>query len=125
VNEDKEGNFEDESLGCDGVNLFGKAGSELAEGGFNGFAKVLKQKGFVRRVGQGTIALAGGPLPIAGRFGEQVFPAVVGVASSRWASFILFNYIIMHTKPPILKGEGTPKPYHNAATSPFFWKEKA
>ena len=47
------------------------------------------------------------------------------LAGTRWTSFVLFNYIILLTKPPILKGEGTPKPYHNAATSPFFWKEKA
>ena len=79
VHEDEEGDFKDESLGRDGVNLFGKAGGELAESRFDGFAKVPKQEIFVRRVRLGAVALSGGLLPIAGCFGEQVFPGVVRV----------------------------------------------
>jgi len=47
------------------------------------------------------------------------------LASDTWTSFILFNYIILLTKPTILKVKETPKPYRNAATSPFFWEAKA
>ena len=67
-------------MGRNGVNLFGKAGGELAESRFDSFAKVPKQEILVRRVGPGAVALSSGLLPVAGRFGEQVFPAVVGVA---------------------------------------------
>ena len=79
---DKNGqrDFEGESLSHDGMNLLGKAGGELAKGRFDGFAKALKWKGFVRSMGPGTVALAGSLLPVAGGGGEEFLPRVVRVA---------------------------------------------
>ena len=62
------------------MNLLGEAGGELAEAGFDGFAKVLQQKGFVRGTRAGTVLLAGRLLAAAGGFFKQAFPGVIRVA---------------------------------------------
>ena len=78
MDENKQRNFEDESLGRDRMNLLWKAGGKLVKGRFDGFAKVLEQIVFVRGMGPGAVALAGGLLPVAG--GEEFLPRVVRVA---------------------------------------------
>lgn len=78
MDKNEQRDFEDESLSHDGMNLLGKAGGELAKGRFDGFAKALKWKGFVRSMRPGTVALAGSLLPVAG--GEEFLPRVVRVA---------------------------------------------
>ena len=80
VDEDEKHEFEHKTGGRDGVKLLGKTGRELTETSFDGLAKVLQQKGFVRLMGTGTILFAGRLLAVAGRFFEQVFPGVVRVA---------------------------------------------
>ena len=62
------------------MNLLGKAGCQLAKTGFGGFAKVLDQKVFVRRMGSGAVLLAGRLLAVTGGRFEEVFPHVVRVA---------------------------------------------
>ena len=80
VDENKEHEFEYETRGRNGVNLLGKAGGELTEAGFDGFAKVLLQKGFARGTRAGAVLLAGRLLAAAGGFFKQVFPGVIRVA---------------------------------------------
>ena len=80
MGEDEEHEFEHETRGRGGVNLLGKAGRELAEACFDGFTKVLKQKGFVRLVRPPAILFARRLLAAAGRFLKHVFGHVVGVA---------------------------------------------
>ena len=60
--------------------MLGKAGRELAEVRFDGFAKVLKPKGFVRLMGPPAVLFARCLLAAAGRFLEYVLGYVIGVA---------------------------------------------
>ena len=80
VDENKEHVFEYETRGRNGVNLLGKASDELAEAGFDGFAKVLLHKYLARGTRAEAVLLAGRLLAAAGSFFRQVFPGVIRVA---------------------------------------------
>ena len=49
--EDKQDQLKDEPFGCDGMNLLGKEGGDLAESSLDALAEVLLEKGLAKAAG--------------------------------------------------------------------------
>lgn len=79
MDEDEQGQFEGKAGGGDGMEVLGKTGSQLTEGGFDSFAKMLEQKLLSRRMRPLAALLPRRDLLAASGLGEDVFQRLVGV----------------------------------------------